>query len=110
MSNSIDISDEIRAYQSDDGSYIIPVSWTYTGTFRVKAANLGEAIDAVNKHLDDLPLPSKPIYLDDSFKIDIDDDNSAMAAQEYLRNSIYHENIDLTKYETTGDETNAEKD
>lgn len=106
MANSINLSDKARAYQSDDGSYIIPVSWVYTGTFRVKAANLGEAVDAVNRHLDDLPLPSEPVYLDDSFKIDIDDDDSAIAAQGY----ICHDDIDLTKYEMTGDETNAEKD
>lgn len=106
MANSINLSDKARAYQSDDGSYIIPVSWVYTGTFRVKAANLGEAVDAVNRHLDDLPLPSEPVYLDDSFKIDIDGDDSAMTAQDY----ICHDDIDLTKYETTGDETNVEKD
>ena len=84
---SANLSEKTRAYVSEDGYYIIPVSWTYAGAFRVKADNLGAAIDAVEEHLDALPLPSDPIYINDSFRIDIDDDESAMVAQDYISNS-----------------------
>ena len=80
------LSEEEKSYVSEDGYYIIPVSWTYAGTFRVKAANLGAAIEAAEDHLDALPLPSDPIYVYDSFRIDIEDDESAMNAQDYVSN------------------------
>lgn len=84
------LSEETRAYVSEDGYYTIPVSWASAGAFRVKAANLGAAIDAVEEHLDTLPLPSEPEYVYDSFRIDIEDDESAMTAQGY----VSHDDID----------------
>lgn len=49
-------------------TYTIPVSWTVTAEIKVKAANLEEAIKAVEF----APLPSDPDYLDGSFEVNTD--------------------------------------
>lgn len=87
MSNiTANLSEEVKSYVSEDGYYIIPVSWALAGAFRVKADNLGAAIEAAEDHLDALPLPSDPIYIDGSFIINIENDESAMLAQHYVSN------------------------
>lgn len=65
--------------------YQIPVSWTMFGVVHVEAKNLKEAIDKAEEKIDAIPLPGISNYLDDSFKIDIESAEDAIAEQEITK-------------------------
>lgn len=74
---------KMRDYVSDNGEYIIPVSWEVYSTIKVKGAkNLEEAVEYAEEHIDDIPL-GEGEYIDGSYKIDIETDDLAIDAQEY---------------------------
>ena len=68
---------------NEDKEYIIPVSWEVYSTIKVKGAkNLQDAIEYAKTHIDDIPLGYGE-YIDDSYKIEIHNDDEAIAAQDY---------------------------
>lgn len=54
-----------------DKVYQIPVMWTLTGTYYVRASSLEAAKDIAY----DAPLPKNGEYLDESFELDDPDEN-----------------------------------
>lgn len=75
---------EMRDYVSDNGEYIIPVSWEVYSTIKVKGAkNLEEAIEYVKENIDTIPLGNGE-YIDASYKIEVDNDDEAIDAQDYF--------------------------
>ena len=74
---------EMRDYVSNNGEYIIPVSWEVYSTIKVKGAkNLEEAFEYAQEHIEDIPL-GEGEYIDGSYQINIDNDDEAINAQEY---------------------------
>ena len=72
--------------EKEDGTFIIPVSWSVYSTVSVKAANLQEALMKAEEKLDDLPLPSsvdESEYIDGSYQINVNDAEEAEVAQDY---------------------------
>lgn len=70
-------------YVSPDGEYIIPVTWEVYSTVKVKGAkNLREAIQIINQKLDELPATDGK-YVDGSYRINLNDDEEAIVAQNY---------------------------
>lgn len=75
---------KMRDYVSDNGEYIIPVSWEVYSTIKVKGAkNLEEAFEYALEHIEDIPL-GEGEYIDGSYQINIDNDDEAIDAQEYV--------------------------
>ena len=68
-------------YVSEDGTYLIPVSWEVYSTIRIKADNLEDAITKAIEHIDDIPLSSDTEYEDGSYKLELDQD--LIIAQDY---------------------------
>lgn len=75
---------KLRDYVSDTGEYIIPVSWEVYSTIKVKADNLEDAVRIAEEQIDEIPLCSETEYIDDSYKIEIETDDEAIAAQDYV--------------------------
>lgn len=48
--------------------YKIPVEWSMCGMVEIEASSLEEAINIFDETIDDIPLPTDPDYIDDSFK------------------------------------------
>lgn len=48
--------------------YKIPVEWSMCGMVEIEASSLDEAINIFDETIDDIPLPTDPDYIDDSFK------------------------------------------
>lgn len=72
-----------KDYVSENGTYIIPVSWEVYSTIRVYGAkNLEEAVEYAREHSDEIPLGDAE-YIDGSYKIGIEDDDEAIQAQDY---------------------------
>lgn len=81
--------EELSLYdiKNDSGKYRIPVSWTVYSTITVEADNLGEAVDIAREKINELPLCTKgTTYVEDSYSIDVDDDEDALNAQDYTTN------------------------
>lgn len=73
-----------KDYVSEDGTYIIPVSWEVYSTIRVYGAkNLEEAVEYAKEHSDEIPLGDAE-YIDGSYKIEIENDDEAIHAQDYV--------------------------
>ena len=70
-------------YVSEDGEYIIPVSWSVYSTITVRAKNLREAVKMARDKINEIPLCSEPEYIDDSYKIDLYTDDDAINAQDF---------------------------
>ncbi len=75
--------DVLKNYVSEDGTYLIPVSWSVYSTIRVKADNLEMAVKLAKAHMDEIPLCSDSEYIDGSYKIDVEDNDDALNAQHY---------------------------
>lgn len=74
---------KMKDYVSDNGEYIIPVSWEVYSTVKVKGAkNLEEAFEYAQEHMDSIPL-GEGEYIDGSYKIDIETDDEGIQAQNY---------------------------
>ena len=69
---------KLKDVKSDDGKFIIPVSWQVYSTIRVEAENLQEALIRAQEHIDSIPLSS-----DCSYEINVQDVEDAINAQEY---------------------------
>ena len=68
---------------NEDEEYIIPVSWEVYSTIKVKGAkNLQDAIEYAENHIDDIPIGTGE-YIDGSYKIEINDDDEAINAQNF---------------------------
>lgn len=70
-------------YVSENGEYIIPVSWEVYSTITVKAKNLGEAVRIAKEKMYEIPLCKEAEYVEGSYKINIESDEDAIIAQEY---------------------------
>ena len=51
------------------GTYKIPVTWEVYATVEVEATSLGEAVVIFEETKEDIPLPTDPEYVDDSFRL-----------------------------------------
>ena len=80
----IDIN-KLEECVSNDGTYIIPVTWSVYSTLRVSGVpNLAEALKLVQNNLDNIPL-GEGEYLDGSYEInDVNDADLLVCAQEYV--------------------------
>ncbi len=74
---------DLKNYVSEDGTYIIPVTWSVASTVRVKADNLEEAVKLAKEHIADLPTIDNNMYIDGSYRVEIESDEEAIVAQEY---------------------------
>ena len=83
MSNININTDNPEEYVSEDGYYIIPVTWEVYSTVKVKAKNLQDAIDRFHKVEDNIPLDVEPEYVDASYHIDDESAEHMIAAQKY---------------------------
>lgn len=64
---------------------IIPVEWSVYSTIVVEnAESIAEAKRIVEKHLDELPLPTNGEYIDGSFRIQADSQEDLDVDQYYL--------------------------
>ena len=92
------MSDTLKNYKSEDGRYLIPVSWSMRSTITVEADNLEEAVKIAREKVDDLPLcqPDDSEYVDGSYNIDIDNDEDAINAQDYSTIDTIG-NVEITK-------------
>ena len=72
---------EYKDYISEDGTYLIPVSWEVYSTIRIKANNLQDALEKAEAHIDDIPLGTDTEYIDGSYKLDLD--NNLITAQNF---------------------------
>lgn len=58
--------------------WIIPVTWEVCGEIEVETDTLEEAMDAVRMNPDDYSLPKESEYVDGSFALSMDDEQSVM--------------------------------
>ncbi len=79
------MSDKLKNYVSNDGTYLIPVEWSVYSTINVEADNLEEAIEKAKAAIDDLPISTDCEYIDGSYKINADDDDELIFAQSCYR-------------------------
>lgn len=74
---------QLKDYISEDGSYIIPVTWEVYSTVRIYGAkNLQEALEIAERYQDDFPAEDGD-YIDGSYKIDVQTDEDILNAQDY---------------------------
>jgi hypothetical protein len=77
--------DELENYVSPDGHYRIPIVYAMYSTIDVtKVKNLREAVELSREHEDEIPL-GQGEYIDGSYKININNADEAIAAQDYAR-------------------------
>ena len=77
--------EKLANYVSPDGHYRIPVTYGMYSTINVTGVkNLREAIELSEKHKDEIPL-GQGEYIDDSYEININNADEAIAAQDYAR-------------------------
>lgn len=50
-------------------TYKIPVTWEVYATVKIEATSLEEAVEIFEETKDDIPLPTDPNYVDDSFQL-----------------------------------------
>ena len=50
-------------------TYKIPVTWEVYATVEIEATSLGEAVVIFEETKEDIPLPTDPEYVDDSFRL-----------------------------------------
>lgn len=80
-------------YVSADGLYTIPVSWEVYATVTIDGAkNLADAYRIAQEYIDELPLATDPEYIDGSYKIEVQNDDELLDAQDYYRHDAYFEN------------------
>lgn len=72
-----------KEYVSEDGYYLIPVTWEVNSTVRVKGNNLHDAIERFKRVANDIPLDTNNEYVDGSYRIEDDSDEHMIAAQAY---------------------------
>ncbi len=87
------MANSLENYISEDGLYTIPVSWEVYATVTIEGAkNLEDAYRIAQEYIDDLPLDTAPDYIDGSFKIDVQNEDELLAAQNYVRYDAYFKN------------------
>lgn len=82
------MSKELENYVSDDGEYIIPITWECYGTIQITGVkNLKEAMEVAKRYKDDLPIPTNGDYIDGSFKLNFEEDGeeSLINAQSFAK-------------------------
>lgn len=75
--------DELADYVSNDGTYLIPVTWSVYSTVRVKGANLRDALNRFKQKMDECPLPTEAEYVDGSFEMSVDNEEELLDTQKY---------------------------
>ncbi len=78
---------ELESIKSNNNSYTIPVEWSVYSTVNVHANNLAEAIAIAQDQIDSIPISNNNEYVDGSYKINIEDKDDAIVAQEYTKMS-----------------------
>lgn len=74
---------------SENGYYKIPVSWTATAVIQVEADNLEDAIKRAKNAELLIPLPTENVeYREDSFRIDIDEDEDAINTADAFASEV----------------------
>lgn len=82
---TLDELEKLANYVSPDGHYRIPVVYAMYSTIDVtKVKNLREAVELSRKHRNEIPL-GQGEYIDDSYEININNADEAIAAQDYAR-------------------------
>lgn len=83
---------------SENGRYIIPVSWTVISNVIVEADNLQDALDVCQERINDLPLGDGE-YLEESYRIDAESDDEILEAQSTagFGGVTIHKNGDITQ-------------
>lgn len=77
-----DNENTMENYISEDGEYIVPVSWQVYSTVRVTGAkNLAEAVAYVKEH--NVPLGIGE-YIDASYQVNVETDEEGIMAQNYV--------------------------
>lgn len=77
---------------SGQEEFIIPVRWSVYSTVVVKGAkSLEDAKRLVEKNMADIPLSRNPEYIDDSYGIDIEDDEDLEMAQDWSARGVLME-------------------
>lgn len=63
---------------------IIPVEWSVYSTIVVKnAKNIKDAREILERHIDEIPLPTETEYVEDTFHISADTEEDLENAQSY---------------------------
>lgn len=85
---------DLKKYISDDGVYVIPVTWESYGTIQITGCkNLEEAYEVAQEYIDELPLPKDGgDYIDGSYKLEEDEDILLSAQENYYRYDAYFKN------------------
>lgn len=74
---------------SDTGYYNVPVSWVSMAVIQVEADNLADAIEKAKNAIFNIPLPSENVqYLEDSFAINVEEDEDAISASYYSASEV----------------------
>lgn len=95
MLGNINISEkdlnELEAYKTETGEYLIPVEWSMYSTVRVQADNLKHALEKVQNHIDDIPLDSgkNAEYVDGSYMVSGETSEDFINAQQYRTIGAY---------------------
>jgi hypothetical protein len=82
-------TDNPKEYVSEDGYYIIPVTWEMYSTVKVQGKNLQDAIDRLNRVAEEIPLDDNAEYVDSSYRIEDDSDEHMIAAQNYKHIGVH---------------------
>ena len=87
------MNNDLKNFVSDDGIYVIPVTWENYGTVQITGVkNLQEALDVAKNYIEELPFPWDGEYLGDSFKLDYENEDDLIDAQDGYRFSAYFHN------------------
>lgn len=80
--------DKLEQFVSEDGEYIIPVTWECYGTVQITGVkNLREAVEVAKRYREDLPLPTNGEYIDASFKLNFEEEGeeTLLDQQDYFK-------------------------
>ncbi len=68
-------------------NFYIPVTWSVWDKVKVTAESIEDALQYVRNHIDEIPLPTEPEYIDGSFRIEDGCDGNADMKEtlQYLR-------------------------
>ena len=83
-------------YVSNDGLYVIPVSWEVYANITIDGAkNLEDAYRIAQEYIDDLPLATDPAYIEGSYRLEVQNDDELLDAQDYYRYDAYFKNPEV---------------
>ena len=89
------VYNDLEKYISENGEYLIPVTWSVYSTIKVVGAdNLKDAFEIAEREIDNIPLDPEPEFIEGSYEIDISTESDLIDAQEYhcWSNIVVHKN------------------